>query len=229
VPTASRGAQRVLGPVLVEIRLGQLSDSRHINRCVKTINYVYAYFGTGTVILIAVLSSHLLHREKESPGFKNVMAALHPERKTIKYKILTNVIPNALTAVSFFVAWPIMAIIFLNKQFWKTVKPSSSAASFQEERVEVPRDWLIKKITISEAEAAHPGIRGERLLQFPNAGKPFGFQNDLWESLKAKMKPGDELWTFRSSGESWRNLAGRSGIVLLRDGEAIADIITLMN
>jgi hypothetical protein len=92
-----------------------------------------------------------------------------------------------------------------------------------------PVDWLIKKVTISEAEAAHPGIRDKRVLQFPNAGKSFGFQNKQWEALKAKMKPGDELWTFASPGESWRNLAGRSGIVLLRDGEAVADIITLMN
>jgi hypothetical protein len=196
-------------------------------------NYVYAYFGTGAVILIAVLSSHLLHRKKESPGFKKAMAALHPERKTIKYKVLTNVIPSALAGVSFIVAWPIIAIMFLHKKLSKTVRPSSNAASFQEERVKIPRDWLIKKITISEAEAEH---RGERLLQFPNAGKPgfhggkpFGFQNDLWESLKAKMKPGDELWTFCSPGGSWRNLAGRSGIVLLRDGEVIADIITVMN
>jgi hypothetical protein len=43
------------------------------------------------------------------------------------------------------------------------------------------------------------------------------------------MKPGDELWTFCSPAESWQNLAGRRGIVLLRDGMAIAEIVTLMN
>ena len=129
------------------------------------------------------------------------MAAPHPERKTIKHKVLTNVIPSALAGVSFIGASPIIAIMFLNKKLSKMVKPSSNAASFQEERFAVPRDWLIKKITISEAEAAHPGIRDERMLQFPNAGKPFGFANHQRGSLKAKMKPGDELWLFRSSGE----------------------------
>jgi hypothetical protein len=39
----------------------------------------------------------------------------------------------------------------------------------------------------------------------------------------------DELWTFATSAESFRRLAGRAGIVLLRDGNAIAEIVTLMN
>jgi hypothetical protein len=43
------------------------------------------------------------------------------------------------------------------------------------------------------------------------------------------MQPGDELWTFASSAESFRHLAGRSGIVLLRDGRAVAEIVTLMS
>jgi len=42
-------------------------------------------------------------------------------------------------------------------------------------------------------------------------------------------KPGDELWSFSSSTESWQQFAGRMGVALLRDGKAIEVIITEMN
>jgi hypothetical protein len=93
----------------------------------------------------------------------------------------------------------------------------------------IPPEWLVERITVAEAEAANPGIQDERVRRFPHAAKPFGFQSDQWEALKAAMKPGDELWTFCSSAKTFKDLAGRSGIVLLRDGDAVAEIITLMS
>lgn len=92
-----------------------------------------------------------------------------------------------------------------------------------------PTDWLVEKISVAEAEAAHPEMRDEGVTRVPSAAKAFGFKNEKWESLKAEMQPGDELWTFCSPAESWQNHAGRRGIVLLRDGLAVAEIITMMN
>jgi hypothetical protein len=43
------------------------------------------------------------------------------------------------------------------------------------------------------------------------------------------MQPGDELWTFSSPAESWKYLAGRAGVALVRDGKPIKVVITLMN
>lgn len=59
--------------------------------------------------------------------------------------------------------------------------------------------------------------------------KPFGYSNDEWEVLKASMQPSDELWTFASSSASWRALAGRAGVALVRDGNIVATIITMKN
>ncbi|WP_158814455.1 hypothetical protein [Methylocapsa sp. S129] len=96
-------------------------------------------------------------------------------------------------------------------------------------------DDLIERKTISEIEAEHTtlpedlyesdrvGIRGQELV------KPFGFQNAKWEALKALMQPGDELWTFSSSAGSWRALAGRAGIALVREGQVIKTLVTIMN
>jgi hypothetical protein len=83
----------------------------------------------------------------------------------------------------------------------------------------IPKEWLDRKISVEEAEAAHPGIRDERVLRFPEAAKPFGFQNAEWEALKAEIKVGD----------SWEHLAGRGGIALRRNGKSIKVIVTIMN
>ncbi len=59
--------------------------------------------------------------------------------------------------------------------------------------------------------------------------KPFAGLNAEWEAMKARLQPGDELWTFASSKESWRNLAGRAGIALVRNGQIIERLVTMMN
>ncbi len=93
----------------------------------------------------------------------------------------------------------------------------------------VPIEWLRKKVTVAEAEASNPGISDDRAARFPEAAKPFGFLHSEWEALKAKIMPGDELWTFASPAGSWKALAGRAGIVLIRDGKPMSIITTRMN
>jgi len=100
----------------------------------------------------------------------------------------------------------------------------------------VPADSeLIERKTIAELEAEHTrrpdqihesdrsGPRAAMLLQ------AFGGLNAKWEALKASMQPGDELWTFASSPESWRDLAGREGIALVRNGQIVERLVTMMN
>ena len=94
---------------------------------------------------------------------------------------------------------------------------------------------LIERKTIAELEAENTrrldqihesdrsGPRAAMLLQV------FGGLNAEWEALKARMQPGDELWTFASSPESWRNLAGRAGIALVRNGQIVERLVTMMN
>jgi hypothetical protein len=47
--------------------------------------------------------------------------------------------------------------------------------------------------------------------------------------LKSEIKPGDELWSFISPGDSWQRFTGRMGVALLRDGKVIDVIVTEMN
>jgi len=50
-----------------------------------------------------------------------------------------------------------------------------------------------------------------------------------WKVLLDEMQDGDELYEFCSPPESWKYLAGREGVALVRDGVVVADIVTSMN
>ena len=93
----------------------------------------------------------------------------------------------------------------------------------------VPKEWLGKKVSVAEAETLYPGVKDERVRSMPEIAKPFGFLNGRWEEFKAQMRPGDELWTFRSPDDTWANLAGSGGVVLVRDGTPIKALVTMMN
>ena len=47
--------------------------------------------------------------------------------------------------------------------------------------------------------------------------------------LLAQMQPDDELWEFRSPASTWQHLCGREGLVLLRQGKVVAQVLTAMN
>lgn len=95
---------------------------------------------------------------------------------------------------------------------------------------------LIDRKTIESIEREHTR-RADDIRGIPRRSpervaallKPFGYSNSEWEALKAAMQPGDELWTFTSSPASWRALAGRAGIAVVRGGRIVATIVTMKN
>lgn len=84
------------------------------------------------------------------------------------------------------------------------------------------QSWLQNQITQKEAEAEH-------MVEIDGRKVPFGRMNLAWLSLLDNMQDGDKLYEFQSSDDSWQHLAGRQGIALVRDGEIVADIVTVMN
>ena len=44
-----------------------------------------------------------------------------------------------------------------------------------------------------------------------------------------RLRDDDEIRHFSSPGDTWRMMMGRSGIAIVRDGRAIASLITMMN
>ena len=86
-------------------------------------------------------------------------------------------------------------------------------------------EWLTKKITLEQAETDYL-LQDDRISPYP---VPFGFYNHQWKQLKSEMKDGDELWLFSSPIESWTNMCGRGGICIVRNGEVVKSMVTVMN
>jgi hypothetical protein len=76
-------------------------------------------------------------------------------------------------------------------------------------------------------------IEKEYILTIEKDGKkltlPFGFLNDEWIEIKSKIKKGDKIFKFTTDPESWANLAGREGIIVLRGKIVVGKITTTMN
>ena len=81
---------------------------------------------------------------------------------------------------------------------------------------------LIKQVTIKETEAKH-------MVTIGNVQVPFGYMNHQWQRLLNEMKDGDEIWEFGSNEQSWKMLAGRAGIALVRDGKFVMEVLTRMS
>ena len=87
------------------------------------------------------------------------------------------------------------------------------------------KGWLREQTTVEEAEREHL-VKDDRLGPNP---VPFGFERGAWVNIRKQIRPGDQLWKFCSSGESWERLSGREGLCIVRDGEIVASIVTCMN
>jgi len=95
--------------------------------------------------------------------------------------------------------------------------PAIKAMPASEEDV-IPKQWLDKETNVEQAEA-------DNMVQ----GVPFGAMNDKWMRLKVSIQPGDSLWTYCSTAESFRALAGRCGIALVRKSRVVNQMTTIMN
>ena len=74
-----------------------------------------------------------------------------------------------------------------------------------------PTEWLKRRIDVDE------------IKKYPQWERTFS------SLFKARMTDRDELWEFSSPGQSWKNLCGRAGVALVRDGRPIAHVVTVMN
>ena len=71
------------------------------------------------------------------------------------------------------------------------------------------KEWLKIKMTLDEAEVRFPGPK--------------------CTEFRRQFQDGDELWTFLSPPVTGQDMCARGGIALVRNGEIVASIVTLVN
>lgn len=93
-----------------------------------------------------------------------------------------------------------------------------------------PAEWIRFKIAIEDVDRDPLPIVRDSVDPEPFKWSDVGLRGwSKWERLKNCMVEGDEIWSFSSANGSWENLCGRAGVVVLRQGRPIGDIVLLMN
>jgi hypothetical protein len=95
----------------------------------------------------------------------------------------------------------------------------------------LPREVLATRLGVKEGdtlrldEAALPphtrGQRHDRALRGSDAAE--------LQRFATFMEAGDELWTWASPEWTWKELMGRGGFAIVRDGEPVRYWMTVMN
>ena len=173
--------------------------------------YLAWYLGIGGVVLVVVYGAHRLDGRDALNSKSELLDALHPERKTLRYRILSGFVAPALTAVAVLVGWPIAVGLKLKEVLIRHLhEPTRKPEGFVVRETDLERSF-----TIAEIEERERVV--DPLGAVPDL--PFGHLNSAWRRFVDMQGPGDTAWSFstRRSGalghEEWCR-----GYVLVRAG-----------
>ena len=168
------------------------------------------YFSIGLILLLIV----------KSP----VSRALKKTMSDVRFQYL-----NQNKLITFFhISCFVVTLLFYPLIGYENFQKQRAAKLWHRKRKSFQRPWdsspspYTKKVSVLEAEKNHMEI-------LDNKKVPFAGNDDRWKAMISKMQDGDELWEYTSPAEMWEILAGQDGIVLVRDGKVIDDLLLVMN
>ena len=174
--------------------------------------YLYAYLSAGVVVWLALLLENRLSGSARLAGTSVILDALHPERKTRRYRILSRLVASVLTAVGVVLLWP----------FGLAMKLQDMAAQRARIKREEADTFKLKAADLVEhmslADIAQREMVYDPLGAAPQA--PFGHAHAAWQKFIDGLQPGDEIWRFSAQRAlSWGPLEHRRGYAVKRQGE----------
>lgn len=175
-------------------------------------SYLIWYLAIGAVLLLVILISHVLSTKSESGFTRGMKSAIHPERETLHYELLENVVVPLLAAMLVLVFWPAAIYMKANEILLakKNLTPEKKIGS-------VLKDDLVRQMTVDEIELQERVI--DPMGAVPDI--PFGHLNTTWLRFKGNMEPQDSIWTFSARRTSdWERREILEGYVIVR-----ADVI----
>ena len=188
---------------------------------------MWAYGTVGVMVLTGMLIQHMKSWRKESPWVRETMDLLHPERRTLRYRILGRVVAPALAGLAVIVIWPV-ALVMLILQIYRDRRELQDRKAFnalesEDAHLTIKREHLLEELTLTEIELRERVV--DPLAAAPDL--PFGHLNPLWESFVRKLQPSDRIWSFELQGETdWGAEELRKGYVAVR-GNTIIESLTI--
>lgn len=181
--------------------------------------YLYAYLAMGSVVCVAVLVSHLRADSTRLYKRSAFLDALHPERKTRRYRILTQQVAPVLTGIALVLVWPIGVFMKVKDLAERRAQAKREKASV----FTVKRRDLQQRMSAAEIELLE--FVQDPLGATPNL--PFGHAHTAWKKFLEKLAPSDELWRFSSEWTPpWGPKEHRCGYAISRNKKITAYFMT---
>jgi hypothetical protein len=99
-----------------------------------------------------------------------------------------------------------------------------------DQEIEIANKWVQDHIKFVKSQPAFPPAEWLReRITIDHIGHATRGKSADWDRIRSRCTDRDELWKFSSPSDYWEGLAGRAGFALIRDGRAIAHVITMMN
>lgn len=182
--------------------------------------YLYWYLGVGAVVLVLMVAFHKLTKKKDENSLSDVLSDLRPERKSLWFRLLNDVLGPVLVGTLIVPFWPVL-VFFKVKEL---VFGEPNRGPVDEPEFAVTRDALQTQLSLQDIEQRE--IVFDPLGAAPNV--PFGHLNAAWKEFCNGMGPDDSLWSFTAHWTSaWGSKDIRQGYVIVRGEEIGAHFITV--
>lgn len=162
---------------------------------------IYYFIGV-VLVFVGRQLVKVFHKDKRSDFVKSALAAIEedksPQRKRREF------FKSVATGSLILVVWPVAFAVLLNelKKKPQAVSIEDDAPKFTSEKKD-----LIEIVNPHEVEAAAKVIDPKK--RAPEL--PFGHLNRGWKNLREQMKPGDVMWSFKTSGYLPKNAGEHKG------------------
>jgi len=170
--------------------------------------YLYWYLGVGVCIVLPFVVRSRFLKKDDLPTASDLLEALQPERKSLWYRLRSNVLAPLLTGLLVVLFWPF--VVYLKVQDMVLGKPEAS--NLEEPKFAVVRADLLERVSIAEIEQCERVF--DPLSAVPDL--PFGHLNTAWRKFLEDMTPDAEMWTFSAHWTDWGSKELRRGYVMVR-------------
>ena len=183
--------------------------------------YLYAYLSAGVVVWLALLLENQLSGSARLAGTSVILDALHPERKTRRYRILARLVAPVLSAVGVVLLWPFGLAMKLQDMAAQRARIKREEA----DTFKLKASDLVERMSL--ADIAQREMVHDPLGAAPQV--PFGHAHAAWQKFIDALQPGDEIWHFSAQRTlSWGPQEHRRGYASKRNGQVGAYFMTHM-
>ena len=154
------------------------------------------YFGVGVVVCLAVVTSHLWMKHRQSGSLTDALKSLNPSRQRFWYRVIEDVVVPGLAFILVWLVWPVAIGVKVFEMYQKKEAAANNERLAKAKVFVLKEEALVREMTVAEIEQANRVI--DPLGAAPNL--PFGHLYAMWVEFRDGLGVGETLHLFESVG-----------------------------